>query len=254
MAGADAFAEYNLSRRDAVWEVQGLGGDKPLPLFEVDGEGLPDIKTILPSLTLNEDVFEDYVSTRLTLRAHPVELMKPRLPSFTGAGQLRELPNGQWLNVVGLVITRQRPGTASGVIFLTLEDESAVSNIVVWPKVFERYRKSVMAGRLLRIQGRLQREGSITHVIATRIDDYSHLLDMLGDPLSAGGTIDPSIDSMDETKRPLQEDRTGPRPPSAVSSEDITHALQHARQAAYGSGARHPREQAKKLFYSRDFH
>lgn len=255
LAGADAFAEYGLSRRDALWEVQGLGGDKPLPLFEEDGEGLPDIKTILPTLSLSEDVFEDYVATRLTLRAHPVTLLKPKLPSFVHAERLRNLPDGQWISVVGLVITRQRPGTASGVIFLTLEDENAVSNIVVWPKTFERFRKAVMAGRLLRIRGRLQREGVVTHVIATYIEDYSFLLDTLGDPVSAGGTIDPSQDSMDEAKRPVHENRIGPRKVTVTTpSEEITQALQNARHGAYGAGARHPREQAKKLFYSRDFH
>ncbi len=255
LAGADAFAKYGLSRRDALWEVQGLGGDKPLPLFEEDGEGLPDIKTILPTLSLSEDVFEDYVATRLTLRAHPVTLLKRRLPSCVHAERLRNLPDGQWISVVGLVITRQRPGTASGVIFLTLEDENAVSNIVVWPKTFEKFRKAVMAGRLLRIRGRLQREGVVTHVIATYIEDYSYLLDILGDPVSAGGTIDPSQDSIDEAKRPMHENSIGPRKVTiSTPSEEITRALQNARHAAYGAGARHPREQAKKLFYSRDFH
>jgi error-prone DNA polymerase len=253
LADADAFADYRLSRRDAIWQVKGLGGDKPLPLFERDGEGLPDIQAMLPALSACEEVFEDYVSTRLTLRAHPVRLLREQLPEFCSSQHLRTIPNGTWLSVVGLVITRQRPGTASGVIFLTLEDEGAVSNIVVWPKTFQKYRKAVMAGRLLRIRGRLQREGPVTHVIASQIEDYSYLLDSLGDPKSAGGTIDPSQDSMDEAKRPVQESRTGPRKPTNETS-DITHALQQARNAAYGSGARHPREQAKKLFYSRDFH
>lgn len=177
------------------------------------------------------------------------------MPEFCDSGRLRTIADGSWLSVAGLVITRQRPGTASGVIFLTLEDETAVSNIVVWPKTFEKFRKSVMAGRLLRIKGRLQREGSVTHIIATFIEDYSHLLDTLGDPLSAGGTIDPSQDSMDEAKRPVHENRIGPRPTSQpLSSEEITMALQQHHHAAYGAGARHPREQAKKLFYSRDFH
>ena len=255
LAGADAFSEYGLSRRDAIWEVKGLGGDKPLPLFERDGEGLPDIKAILPTLSSSEEVFEDYVATRLTLRGHPVSHLRSAMPDFCSSDQLRTTPDGVWLSVAGLVITRQRPGTASGVVFLTLEDEVAVSNIVVWPTIFEKNRKAVMAGRLLHIRGRLQREGSVTHIIATYIDDYSYLLDSLGDPEISGGTIDPSQDSMDEAKRPVHENRIGPRPKTpATMTEDITKALQQARHAAYGSGARHPREQAKKLFYSRDFH
>ncbi len=255
LAGADAFTAYGLTRRDAIWEVNGLGGDRPLPLFERDGEGLPDIKAILPTLSRGEEVFEDYVATRLTLRQHPVSLLRKEMPAFCSSTTLRTTPNGVWLSVAGLVITRQRPGTASGVIFLTLEDEGAVSNIVVWPKIFQKYRKAVMAGRLLRIQGRLQREGPVTHIIAAYIEDYSFLLDGLGDPNIAGGTIDPSQDSMDEAKRPVHENRIGPRPTKAVTpAEEITQALQQARHAAYGAGARHPREQAKKLFYSRDFH
>ena len=255
LASADAFAKYGLSRRDAIWEVKGLGSDKPLPLFERDGEGLPDVKTILPTLSLEENVFEDYVAARLTLREHPVSLLRPFMADFCTSDRLRTITDGTWLRVGGLVITRQRPGTASGVIFLTLEDEAAVSNVVVWPKVFEKFRKSVMAGRLLRIHGRLQREGPVTHVIATTIEDHSYLLDTLGDPVSAGGTIDPTQDSMDEARRPVHENRIGPRPTTLPTpSEEMTRALQQHRHTAYGAGARHPREQAKKLFYSRDFH
>jgi len=224
-------------------------------LFEAEGEGLPDLKTILPTLSLSEQVFEDYVATRLTLRQHPVSLLRGAMAGFLDSSGLRNIPDGTWLSVAGLVITRQRPGTASGVIFLTLEDATAVSNIVVWPKIFERYRKSVMAGRLLRIKGRLQREGAVTHVIATLIEDYSYLLDTFGDPISAGSIIDPTQDSIDEAKRPVHENRSGPRPTSKpIEAEEITRALQQYRHASYGAGARHPREQAKKLFYSRDFH
>lgn len=257
LAGADAFAEYGLSRREALWVVQGLGGDAPLPLFERNGEGLPDIRTILPSLSQEENVFEDYVSMRLSLRTHPVSLLRSVLPASTFSKDLTNLPDGRWISIVGLVITRQRPGTASGVIFLTLEDEDHVANIVVWPKIFERNRKSVMAGRLLRIQGQLQREGAVTHVIARTIEDYSHLLDSLGDTEMAGGKIDPSQDSMDEARRPVHDQRQPAKkftPAAEAHSGEITNALQKARQASYGAGARHPREQAKKLFYSRDFH
>jgi error-prone DNA polymerase len=255
LAGADAFAEYGVSRREALWTIKGLGGDKPLPLFEQDGEGLPDIETRLPIMDRKEEVFEDYVATRLTLREHPAALLREDMRAFKSAEALRETPDEEWVSVAGLVITRQRPGTASGVIFITLEDDTAVANIVVWPKVFEKFRKEVMAGRLLRISGRLQREGVVTHIIAARIEDYSYLLDTLGDQISFSDQIDPTRDNADEAKRPNPEHRTGPqsrsRPPV---SEAITIELQRARHARYGAGARHPREQAKKLFYSRDFH
>jgi error-prone DNA polymerase len=256
LAGADAFAECGHSRREALWAVKAIGGDKPLPLFEREGEGLPDESAPLPKMHLKEEVFEDYVSTRLTLREHPVSLLRPNIGAFSKAAALRETPNGKWVSVAGLVITRQRPGTASGVIFVTLEDDTFVSNIVVWPKVFEKYRKEVMVGRLLRIRGRLQREGVVTHIIANTIDDLSYLLDTLGDPKASGGHIDPTLETQDEAKRPVYEDRRSR--PSRSHSETITSELQNAANAHYGAGrgygARHPREQAKKLFYSRDFH
>lgn len=255
LAEADAFAVHGLNRRDALWEVKGLGGEKSLPLFEKEGEGLPMIETPLPSMSQKEEVFEDYVAARLTLRDHPVKLLRSSLGRFAPANTMRNTPDGQRVSVSGLVITRQRPGTASGVIFLTLEDDTGVSNVVVWPKTFEKFRKSVMAGRLLRVSGKLQREGIVTHVIAYHIDDRSHLLDGLGDPESAGSFIEPTHDNADEAKRPVPVREGGPASQGRKPiSETITEELQGAQQVRYGVGARHPREQAKKLFYSRDFH
>ncbi len=255
LASADAFTEYGLSQREALWTVKALGGDKPLPLFEEDGEGLPDGPAVLPEMHLKEEVFEDYVSTRLTLREHPVSLLRNDIGAFCEARSLRETADGKWINVAGLVITRQRPGTASGVIFLTLEDHTFVSNIIVWPKIFEKFRKEVMAGRLLRISGRLQREGPVTHIIARQIDDLSYLLDTLGNPATADDYIDPARDNADEVKRPAADSRTGPQERLRPSPRDATiNKLQEEHHARLGSGARHPREQAKKLFYSRDFH
>ncbi|WP_411820341.1 error-prone DNA polymerase [Hyphococcus formosus] len=252
LAGADAFASYGHTRRQALWEVKALGGDKPLPLFENDSEGLPAIKTNLPKMSNGEEVFEDYVATRLTLREHPVKLLQHALAPVTPASSLRMTSDGKWLSVAGLVITRQRPGTASGVIFITIEDADAVANIIVWPKTFKKFRKEVMAGRLLRITGKLQREGVVAHIIAANIEDYSYLLDDLGDTRNGAGQIDPSHDNADEAKRPIcKERRSRPRQPTRPVSESISYELQHAH---YGAGARHPREQAKKLFYSRDFH
>ncbi|MEO1553822.1 MAG: error-prone DNA polymerase [Pseudomonadota bacterium] len=255
LAGADAFAIYGLERRDALWSVKGLGADRPLPLFEKTGEGLPEADASLPMLSLHESVFEDYVATRLTLRDHPVNLLRNKLPRFSPSERHRMTTDGAWLAVAGLVITRQRPGTASGVIFLTLEDDAAVSNVVVWPKVFAKFRKEVMAGRLLHVRGKLQREGTVTHVIATHIVDYSYLLDGLGYPEFAGDSIDPSRDNADEAKRPVPDMRSGPKSEKRRAVADaITAELQEAHRARIAAGVRHPREQAKKLFYSRDFH
>ena len=172
---------------------------------------------------LGEEVVEDYVSMRLTLRAHPMELLRPSIPGLTPHDKLAEVPLNR-TRVCGLVITRQRPGTASGVIFLTLEDETGVSNVVVWPKVYERYRRAVMGGRLLCVTGHLQREGIVVHLIAQQIEDMSHRLTDLGHPLDEAVGI----------TRPQADDAPRPR-----------------RQPAR---AMHPREQAKRLFPSRDFH
>jgi len=222
LAEADAFAGMGLTRRDALWQVRAIRAPEPLPLFSnpLDGEGLREPAITLPPMHLGEEVVEDYLSMRLTLRAHPMELLRPTLPGLTPHERLSTVPPG-CITVCGLVITRQRPGTASGVIFLTLEDETGVSNIVVWPRVYERFRRIVMGGRLLRVTGRLEREGIVVHLIAERIEDLSHRLSDLGHPL----------DEMVDATTPQADDAPRPRPT-----------------------ARHPREQAKRLFPSRDFH
>jgi len=262
LAQADAFASYRLNRRDALWTVKGLGAEKPLPLFAAAGEGIPALDVNLPVMDLREEVFEDYIGTRLTLREHPVTLLREEIGRTLPSQNLRDTVDGQWVEVCGLVITRQRPGTASGVIFLTLEDGTGVSNIVVWPKMFDKRRKAVMAGRLLKIRGKLQREGIVTHVIANQITDLSYLLDTLGDALSTGDNINPSIDNADEAKRPIpakEAKRSGFKSPGnrLAPAKDRPIVPKRRNISGYynaGGGARHPRQQANKLFPSRDFH
>ena len=229
LAEADAFAGMGLTRRDALWAVKAIRAPTPLPLFAdpLDGEGIHEPEMDLPLMHLGEEVVEDYVSTRLTLRAHPMELLRASIQGLTPNAAL-PVTTGR-VQVCGLVITRQRPGTASGVTFLTLEDETGVSNIVVWKRVFEAHRREVMAGRLLRIYGRIEREGAVTHVIAERIEDLSAALASLGHPM----------DHMVGITQP--------------QADDAPRARITGRGAAKSS-ARHPREQAKKLFPSRDFH
>ncbi|MEP4052108.1 MAG: error-prone DNA polymerase [Litorimonas sp.] len=262
LAQADAFASHGLNRRDALWAVKGLGAEKPLPLFEATGEGIDTVDVNLPVMDLREEVFEDYIGTRLTLREHPVTLLQEEISGFLPSQNLRNTVDGSWVEVCGLVITRQRPGTASGVIFLTLEDGTGVSNVVVWPKMFEKRRKAVMAGRLLKIRGKLQREGIVTHVIANQITDLSYLLDTLGDAQSAGDNINPSIDNADEAKRPIpakEAKRSGVKSPGnrLAPAKDRPILPRRRNISGYyntGGGARHPRQQANKLFPSRDFH
>ncbi len=255
LAEADAFAAFGLGRRDALWDVRGLGGDKPLPLFEQTGEGLPMIPAYLPEMGLSEQVLADYVSTRLTLREHPVSLLSEDIGKRVRHNDIRDTQDGKWVNVCGLVITRQRPGTASGVIFMTLEDETATANIVVWPKSFEKYRKIVMMGRLVKVSGRLQREGIVTHIIANTIVDMSHLLDTLGNTKDYGDVIDPAHGNPDEAKNPIP---LNDKPMTDKTARPALPSLQPGTVSTYyaasAGGARHPREQAKKLFPSRDFH
>jgi error-prone DNA polymerase len=224
LAEADAFTALGLSRREALWQAKALRGPAPLPLFGADGEGGVEPAVSLPQMTMGEEMIEDYLALRLSLRAHPMELLRPRMAGLTAHGQLGQAKGR--ISVAGLVITRQRPGTASGVIFLTLEDETGVSNIVVWERVYKVFRRAVIAGRLLRVTGRIERDGPVVHVIAEGIEDISGQLTSLGQINPQ--RIDPSEVRADETRR-----------------------------AATGGGrtsARHPREQAKKLFPSRDFH
>ena len=224
LAEADGFAGIGLSRRDALWQVRAIRAAAPLPLFNdpVDGEAIAEPDVTLPQMQIGEEVVEDYVATRLSLRAHPMQLLRPLMPGVTPHAALIDAPLHR-LTVCGLVITRQRPGTASGVVFLTLEDETGVSNVVVWRKIFDRFRRAVMGGRLLRVTGRLQREGIVVHLIADRIEDISDRLSDLGHPLDH--EVGQTTAKTDSAPRP----RATPR-------------------------AMHPRDQAKHLFPSRDFH
>ena len=227
LAEADAFVSMEMGRREALWQVKALSGLKPLPLFNdpIDGECINEPSVSLPQMHLGEEVVEDYVSMRLSLRAHPMELLRPSMPDLTTNGDLM-VATQKRVAVCGLVITRQRPGTASGVIFVTLEDETGVANVVVWPKVYQAFRRAVITGRLLKVHGTLQKEGIVVHLIAERVEDLSHRLSELGHPLD---------DAVGITNPPADDAPRG-RPPKAPPR------------------ARHPREQAKKLFPSRDFH
>jgi error-prone DNA polymerase len=182
LAEADAFRSMGLSRREALWALKGLG-PAPLPLFAVAGEEEmgTEAPVQIPQPTQGEEVLDDYRSMRLTLKHHPLALLRadPAMAAVTSAAALKDHIEGR-VTVAGLVLVRQRPGTASGVIFATLEDETGVANLIIWPQIFERYRRQVLASSLMRVEGRLQREGLVVHVIADRIDDLSQLLRDLG--------------------------------------------------------------------------
>ena len=215
LAQADAYTSMKLRRRDALWAVRALP-PAPLPLFEA-GENRKDPDVSLPLMAIGEEVTHDYAALRLSLKTHPLALLRDELAA-TGAvtgDSLLHTEDGKRVTVAGLTLVRQRPGTASGVIFITLEDETGVSNLVVWPKTFERFRQTVMAARLIKVTGRLQREGIITHVIADYLEDITHRLQALAGSdfkpddrrKSANVVYENSLARADEVKSPISESR-----------------------------------------------
>jgi error-prone DNA polymerase len=210
LAAADAFASMALTRREALWAIRILG-PAPLPLFAAadEDEQANDPPARLPAMTLGEDVVEDYATLRLSLKAHPLALLRDSLdrrrivPNRT----LEAIGADRRVAVAGIVIVRQRPGTAKGVIFMTLEDEGGICNIIVWPKVFERYRPVVLGARLVEVRGLLQREGLVTHIVAERLVDLSHLLDGLA---ARDRPMPIDVARADEVARPPSHDARDP--------------------------------------------
>jgi error-prone DNA polymerase len=215
LANADAFGSLGLSRRDALWAVRALqrAGDKDdLPLFRrvAMPELEPDID--LPPMQPGEQVVEDYRHLHLSLKQHPVSFLRPE---FDRRGILRHevLPDrksGERVTVAGLVLVRQRPGTAKGVIFMTLEDETGIANTIVWQRMFETYRPKVIGARLVAVTGPLQNEKGVIHVVLEHIEDLSPLLRRLSEehgPINA-------LANADEVRRPnerhkMQHPRAG---------------------------------------------
>jgi error-prone DNA polymerase len=194
LADLDAFRSLGLDRREALWAVRGLnrvGGQEDLPLFAQAHDPTREPDFALPQMPLGEHIVEDYRTMGLSLKAHPTALLRDELTArrVIKAETLTDIRNGERVRVAGLVLVRQRPGTASGVIFMTLEDETGIANIVVWPKLFEEYRREVLGGRLVAIDGPVQKEGEVIHVVAERVHDWNPLLANLS---AAGPEIDPS--------------------------------------------------------------
>jgi error-prone DNA polymerase len=186
LAEADAFRSLALDRRRALWAVKGLR-EEGLPLFarltpEQRQGSEPPVP--LPEMRLGEHIVSDYAFLELSLKCHPMALLRQ---SFTRDGvvraaELATIEPGKLVTVAGLVLVRQRPGSASGVVFVTLEDETGIANLVVWPDTFERFRAELMGATLMSCQGRLQREGLVIHVVADRLTDLSRRLARLNDP------------------------------------------------------------------------
>ncbi len=187
LADADAFRSLGLDRRQALWAVRGLdrvGDQDDLPLFAAsrpEREMEPDAR--LPPMPLGAHVVEDYRRLSLSLKAHPTSFMRARLSArgILRSDALASIRSGERVTVAGLVLVRQRPGTAKGVIFMTLEDEAGVANVIVWPKAFERLRAIVLGARFVAVTGKLQNEQGVIHIVADRMDDLTPWLGLLSE-------------------------------------------------------------------------
>ena len=188
LAAADCFGSIDLPRRQAIWDARTLLGAEDLPLFvaarERD-EGAEREATHLPAMALAEEVVADYQTHRLSLKAHPLSFLRPSLDQrgFVRAEELRKRKFRSMVNVAGVVLIRQRPGSAKGVCFITLEDESGVVNLVVWPDTMEKYRKVIMGARLMEVRGRVEYDEEVVHVIVHHLVDATHDLHRLSDDL-----------------------------------------------------------------------
>jgi error-prone DNA polymerase len=214
LAEADAFHCIAENRRQGLWKVKGLG-EAPLPLFaaadaraNADGggfspEGLePDVA--LRPMSEGREVVEDYRALQLSLRAHPLQFLRTELDAMriVRCAELASIRDGRNVEVAGVILVRQRPGSAKGVLFVTIEDETGVAQGILWPNTFEIYRRQVMAASMIAMRGRLQKEGEVIHIICDRIIDHDPMLRSIGrmdfsvapgrgDGASHGGGPDP---------------------------------------------------------------
>jgi error-prone DNA polymerase len=232
LAHADAFRSLGADRRRALWEAKALRGEDA-PLFQALSDFGPEVDPALPEMPLCEHVAHDYARLKLSLKAHPMAFLRAGLagPRARRAADLADVASGAWISLSGLVLVRQRPGSAKGVIFMTLEDETGAANVIVWPAAFARHRRIVLTGRLLEVQGRLQKQGKVIHLIAERLIDHTGLLARL---------TDGDVDFGEAGMARADEVRSG------ITTE--ARALSEVRRAALS-----PRAQ-KILPNSRDFH
>ncbi|QRM53551.1 error-prone DNA polymerase [Sinorhizobium sp. BG8] len=255
LADADAFRSMGLDRRKALWAAKALDEGRSaetLPLFAEAGDaGIlqkePDVH--LPPMLPGEQVVHDYRYLSLSLKAHPVSFLREKF-SMLGIAAHRTLetaPVGRRISVAGLVLVRQRPGSAKGVIFMTIEDETGVANIIVWPKAFEAFRPIVMGARLVKVTGRLQREQGVIHIVADRLEDMTALLATL----QAGKDDLIALAHGDEVRRPVQEMRHKVVPPRATGDAaqgraSVLHLPDRTQDLA--------REAARVMPKGRNFH
>ena len=260
LAVADAFRSLGHDRRQALWEVRGLPKELPLPLFDhaQAAEAGTEPHVTLPIMPLSEHVVNDYRTLRLSLKAHPMSFLRAPIASegILSCADLKRTRDGARVSIAGVVLVRQRPGSAAGVVFMTIEDETGVANSVIWPKVLERMRKVVMGARLVVVHGRIQRHEDIIHVVAERLEDRSgwlRLLDEEADSMSV------PVANSDEVKRPDPGSWRSPsdeeQTPFPVAPADHVKRPLAPREKSHPRWhpRRHPRAE-RIIPKSRDFH
>ncbi|HTV87786.1 MAG TPA: OB-fold nucleic acid binding domain-containing protein, partial [Stellaceae bacterium] len=224
LAAADAVRSLGrktggLDRRRGLWAMKALG-EAPLPLFAAAEENNKTSEetaaALLPAMPLGEHVVEDYGTLGLTLKRHPLAFLRAELrcEGLVCAADLATLPVDRRLAIAGLVLIRQRPGSANGVVFVTLEDETGIANLIVWPATLERFRRAALGATLLYCRGRLQRETSVIHIVADDLQDWTPLLRTLRERTG------------DET---LPSSRKSPERPPARDSRDLAIASRDFR-------------------------
>jgi error-prone DNA polymerase len=184
IADADGFASLRLDRRQALWQMRGLG-EAPLPLFAAaearEAERVEPHVSLTP-MTEGREVVEDYRALQLSLRAHPLAFLRPELErrGVVRCGDLAHIKDGRKVEVAGIILVRQRPGSTN-VTFVTIEDETGIANAILWADRFEAQRRTVMSAAMVGIKGRVQKEGEVIHIVTDRIEDYTALLHQVGE-------------------------------------------------------------------------
>lgn len=203
LADADAFRSIGLDRRQALWEVTALG-DRPVALLESLPSASVGEQIALPLMTASEHVVQDFAFTGLSVKAHPLSFLRSDLNALAviPLEQIKERRNGEKVRVAGMITVRQRPGTAKGVVFITIKDETGFANLVVWGKAFDKYRKEIIQSRLFLADGQLQVEGEVIHVLVHRCYNFNHLLEKLTVQPEEQSSLS-SLSRGDETSMPV---------------------------------------------------
>lgn len=209
LAAADAVRSMTLDRRQALWDARALRDAPDLPLFAQKRDEGEEVRFDLPQMPVCEHVVADYQTMRLSLKAHPMSFLRRSMDKqgYTPTARLDRMRGGQLIKLAGIVLIRQRPGSAKGVCFITLEDETGVANLVVWPKVMEAYRKVIMRARVIDVRGVVQRSEDVVHVVADNLTDRSDALERL-----SHDRMEAPLARADEVKKSIPHDPRGKHP------------------------------------------